>query len=66
MANVDLDLLNKEQRPFNYDYDCLEWWEYLYTSWIIDNSDELYEAWRDEQLEKELEEQEILDEYDYE
>lgn len=66
MENIDLDLLNKEQRPFNYDYDCLEWWEYLHATWIIDNSDELYEAWRDEQLEKELEEQEILDEYDYE
>lgn len=59
---LDLDLFNKEQRPFNYDYDCLEYWRYLYDTWRIDNSDELYEARRDEQMEKEMEE-EVL--YDY-
>ncbi len=65
MERIDLDLLNKEQRPFNYDGDCLEFGEWLYNTWRIDNSDELYEAWRDEQLEKELEEQENLYEYEY-
>lgn len=56
MDGIDIDLFNKEQRPFNYDGDCLEFWEYLYETWKIDNSDELYEARRDEQLLKELEE----------
>lgn len=56
MDGIDIDLFNKEQRPFNYDGDCLEFWEYLYETWKVDNSDELYEARRDEQLEKELEE----------
>lgn len=65
MERIDLDLLNKEQRPFNYDGDCLEFGEWLYNTWRIDNSDELYEAWRDDQLEKELEEQENLYEYEY-
>lgn len=65
MERIDLDLFNKEQRPFNYDGDCLEFGEWLYNTWRIDNSDELYEAWRDDQLEKELEEQEDLYEYEY-
>jgi hypothetical protein len=65
MERIDLDLFNKEQRPFNYDGDCLEFGEWLYNTWRIDNSDELYEAWRDDQLEKELEEQENLYEYEY-
>lgn len=56
MDGIDIDLFNKEQRPFNYDFDCLEFWEYLYETWKIDYSDEQYEARRDEQLEKELEE----------
>ena len=72
MENLDLDLFNKEQRPFNYDFDCLELWAWLHETWRIDNSDELYEARRDEQLERELEEYwelqeeyEPLYEYDY-
>ena len=52
---IDIDLFNKEQRPFNYDFDCLEFWEYLRETWKIDDSDEQYERRRDEQLEKELE-----------
>lgn len=52
---IDIDLFNKEQRPFNYDFDCLEFWEYLYKTWKIDNSDELYDARVDEQIEKEME-----------
>ena len=52
---IDIDLFNKEQRPFNYDFDCLEFWEYLRETWKIDDCDEQYEARRDEQLEKELE-----------
>jgi len=56
MDGIDIDLFNKEQRPFNYDGDCLEFWEYLYETWKVDYSDEQYEARRDEQLEKELEE----------
>ena len=56
MDGIDIDLFNKEQRPFNYDFDCLEFWEYLYETWKVDYSDEQYEARRDEQLVKELEE----------
>lgn len=56
MDGIDIDLFNKEQRPFNYDFDCLEFWEYLYETWKVDYSDEQYEARRDEQLLKELEE----------
>lgn len=56
MDGIDIDLFNKEQRPFNYDGDCLEFWEYLYETWKVDYSDEQYEARVDEQLEKELEE----------
>lgn len=56
MDGIDIDLFNKEQRPFNYDGDCLEFWEYLYETWKVDYSDEQYEARRDEQLLKELEE----------
>lgn len=66
MERIDLDLFNKEQRPFNYDGDCLDFGEWLYNTWRYDNSDELYEARRDELLEKELEEQNALYEYDYE
>lgn len=62
MFDVDLDLFNKEQRPYNYDSDCLEYGQYLYETWRIDFSDELYEARRDEQLEKE----EVLYECEYE
>lgn len=64
MFDVDLDLFNKEQRPFNYDSDCLEYGQYLYDTWRIDNSDELYEARRDEQLEKEEDLYECEYEYD--
>ena len=53
MANVDVDLFNKEQRPLNYEYDCLEYWQYLYESWKIDTSDEEYERRRDMKAEKE-------------
>lgn len=49
---IDIDLFNKEQRPFNYDFDCLEFWEYLRETWKIDDCDEQYEARIDEQLEK--------------
>lgn len=52
---IDIDLFNKEQRPFNYDFDCLEFWEYLRETWKIDDCDEQYEARVDEQIEKELE-----------
>lgn len=51
---TDVDLFNKEQRPNNYDYDCLEWGEYLMSTGKIDLSDELYEARRDEQVELEM------------
>lgn len=56
---IDVDLFNKEQRPFNYDGDCLEFWAWLRETWKVDYSDEEYEAWRDEQMEKELEEREL-------
>ena len=49
---IDVDCLNDEQRPFNYDFDCLEFWAYLRETWKVDYSDEEYEAWRDEQMEK--------------
>ncbi len=62
MQNLDVDLFNKEQRPNNYDSDCLEFWQYLMDTWRIDLSDELYEARRDEQMEKE----ELLYECEYE
>lgn len=58
---IDIDCFNDEQRPTESCYDCLEFWEYLYTSWKIDNSDELYEARRDEQRELELELEEWLE-----
>ena len=47
MTDVDLDLFNKEQRPFNYDYDCLEFGRYLWDTWCLDTSDQEYEAWRE-------------------
>lgn len=52
---IDIDCWNDEQRPTELCWDCLEFWEYLREQWKIDTSDEDYEAWRDEQLEKELE-----------
>ena len=48
---IDIDCFNDEQRPFNYDFDCLEWGQYLYDTWKIDNSDEEYERYRDDQAE---------------
>lgn len=63
MDGLDLDLFNKEQRPFNYDGDCLELGAYLMETWKIDTSDEDYERRRDDQMEKEMEE-EILYDYD--
>jgi len=53
---IDVDLFNQEQRPFNYDFDCLEFWAWLRETWKVDYSDEEYEAWRDEQMELELQE----------
>ena len=52
---IDIDCWNDEQRPTELCWDGLEFWEYLREQWKIDTSDEDYEAWRDEQLEKELE-----------
>lgn len=49
---IDIDCFNDEQRPFNYDFDCLEWGQYLYDTWKIDFSDEEYERYRDEQMER--------------
>ena len=49
--NIDIDCFNDEQRPFNYDFDCLEWGQYLYDTWKIDFSDEEYERYRDDQVE---------------
>ena len=49
---IDVDLFNQEQRPFNYDFDCLEFWAWLRETWKVDYSDEEYERWRDEQLER--------------
>ena len=48
MPKIDVDLFNQEQRPNNYDNDCLEFWQYLMESWKIDTSDEDYERMRDE------------------
>ena len=50
MPKIDLDLFNQEQRPNNYDNDCLEFWQYLMESWKIDTSDEDYERMRDERF----------------
>ena len=49
---IDVDLFNQEQRPFNYDFDCLEFWAYLKETWKIDTSDEDYERYREEQAER--------------
>lgn len=57
---LDLDLFNKEQRPFNYDFDCLEFWAYLKETWKIDTSDEEYEQQRDYQMRKEMKEEWLL------
>lgn len=51
----DVDSYNDELRPTELCWDCLEFGAYLKETWKIDTSDEDYEAWRDEQLEKELE-----------
>lgn len=59
MTWFDVDCFNKEQRPTELCYDCLEFWEYLYDTGKIDFSDEAYEARRDEQVEKELAELEL-------
>ena len=57
---IDIDCFNDEQRPFNYDWDCLEFGQYLKDTWKIDTSDDDYERWRDEQLEKEELEEECF------
>lgn len=49
---IDVDLFNQEQRPFNYDFDCLEFGAYLRETWKIDTSDEDYERYREEQAER--------------
>lgn len=49
---IDIDCFNDEQRPNNLDYDCLEYGEYLMETWKIDLSDQLYEQYRDEQMER--------------
>jgi hypothetical protein len=48
---IDIDCFNDEQRPNNYDYDCLELGQYLMDTGKIDLSDQLYEQYRDEQME---------------
>lgn len=53
---IDIDLFNKEQRPCNYDYDCLEFGERLQEIQAIDLSDELYEEYREKKREKREEE----------
>lgn len=58
--NIDIDCFNDEQRPFNYDFDCLEFWAWLRETWKVDTSDEDYERRRDEQYEKKLEEEECF------
>ena len=49
---IDIDCFNDEQRPNNYDYDCLEYGEHLMKTWKIDTSDEDYERYREEQAER--------------
>ena len=49
---IDIDCFNDEQRPNNLDYDCLEFGEHLMRTWKIDLSDQLYEQYRDEQMER--------------
>ena len=49
---IDVDLFNQEQRPFNYDFDCLEFGAYLRETWKVDTSDEDYERYREEQAER--------------
>lgn len=49
---IDIDCFNDEQRPNNLDYDCLEYGEHLMETWKIDLSDQLYEQYRDEQMER--------------
>lgn len=55
---IDVDLFNQEQRPFNYDFDCLEFWAYLRETWKVDTSDEDYERYCDEHFEERYAEQE--------
>lgn len=57
---IDIDCFNDEQRPTELCYDCLEFGQYLMDTWKIDTSDEDYERYRDEQLEKELEKEECF------
>ena len=57
---IDIDCFNDEQRPTELCYDCLEFGQYLMDTWKIDTSDEDYERYRDEQLEKELEREECF------
>ncbi len=52
MANIDIDCFNDEQRPTELCYDCLEFGQYLIDTGKIDLSDQLYEQWRDEQVER--------------
>ena len=52
MANIDIDCFNDEQRPTELCYDCLEFGQYLMDTGKIDLSDQLYEQWRDEQVER--------------
>ena len=48
---IDIDCFNDEQRPNNLDWDCLELGQYLMDTGKIDLSDQLYEQYRDEQME---------------
>lgn len=60
MTHIDLDCFNDEQRPTELCYDCLEFGQYLMDTWKIDLSDQLYEQWRDEQVEMESEKLEFI------
>ena len=51
IENLDIDCFNDEQRPNNLDWDCLELGQYLMDTGKIDLSDQLYEQYRDEQME---------------
>ena len=55
IENLDIDCFNDEQRPNNLDWDCLELGQYLMDTGKIDLSDKLYEQYRDEQMERQLE-----------
>ena len=60
MASIDIDCFNDEQRPTELCYDCLEFGQYLMDTGKIDLSDQLYEQWRDEQVEMESEKLEFI------